>query len=93
MEIKHAESGEQLHFNVNDKKYVFSFEESPYFEISVHRKNSSRLKKIISHYNEMYDDVKFIFENEHVYATSFFKDTMSINELMDKVWKISQHFE
>lgn len=93
LEIKHAESGEQLHFNVNDKKYVFAFEESPFFEISVHRKNSSRLKKIIAHYNKMYEDVKFTFENERVYATAHFDKTTQMKELMDKVWKISQHFE
>lgn len=93
LEIKHSASGEQLHFNVNDKKYVFAFEESPFFEISVYRKNSSRLKKIIAHYNEMYEDVKFTFENERVYATAHFDKTTQMKELMDKVWKISQHFE
>lgn len=93
LEIKHAESGEQLHFNVNDKKFVFSFSAPSFFEISVCRKNSSRLKKILAHYNEIYSDVKFKFENEHVYARGYFSNTTSVNDLMDRVWKISQHFE
>lgn len=93
-EIKHSEEGEQLHVNINNLDYVFLFSSPAAFDISVPKKKSRALDKLLVRLNTQHPGVKFYYdEQEHrVYASGYFSNTMAPDCLMEKVHEVSDCF-
>lgn len=93
-EIKHSADGEQLHVNINQLDYVFLFTQPAVFEISVKKKRSRELLRLLSKLNEEYKELKFRYDVQEgkVYATGYFSNTMTPEHLMDKVHEASDCF-
>lgn len=93
-EIRHSEEGEQLHVNINNLDYVFLFSSPAAFDISVPKKKSRALDKLLVRLNTQHPGVKFYYdEQEHrVYASGYFSNTMAPDCLMEKVHEVSDCF-
>lgn len=93
-EIKHSADGEQLHVNINQLDYVFFFSQPSVFEISVKKKRSRELLRLLAKLNEEYAELKFRYDAQdgRVYATGYFSNTMTPEHLMEKVHEASDCF-
>ena len=93
-EIKHSEEGEQLHVNINNLDYVFLFSQPAAFEISVPKKKSRALERLLVRLNTQHPQVKFYYDKQdnRVYASGYFSNTMTPENLMEKVHEVSDCF-
>ena len=93
-EIKHSEEGEQLHANINNLDYAFLFSQPAAFEVSVPRKKSRSLANLLTSLNTQYPGVKFFYDEQdnRVYASGYFSNTMTPENLMNKVHEVSDCF-
>lgn len=93
-EIRHSEEGEQLHANINNLDYVFLFSQPAAFEISVPKKKSRALDRLLIRLNTQHPGVKFYFDenDSRVYASGYFSNTMIPENLMKKVHEVSDCF-
>lgn len=93
-EIKHSEEGEQLHVNINNLDYVFLFSQPAAFEISVPKKKSRALERLLVRLNTQHPQVKFYYDEQdnRVYASGYFSNTMTPGNLMEKVHEVSDCF-
>lgn len=93
-EIKHSEEGEQLHVNINNLDYVFLFSQPAAFEISVPKKKSRALERLLVRLNTQHPQVKFYYDEQdnRVYASGYFSNTMTPENLMEKVHEVSDCF-
>lgn len=93
-EIKHSEEGEQLHANINNLDYVFLFSQPAAFDVSVPRKKSRALAKLLTVLNTQHPGVKFYYDehDNRVYASGYFSNTMTPENLMNKVHEVSDCF-
>lgn len=93
-EIKHSEEGEQLHVNINNLDYVFLFSQPAAFEISAPKKKSRALERLLVRLNTQHPQVKFYYDEQdnRVYASGYFSNTMTSENLMEKVHEVSDCF-
>lgn len=93
-EIRHSEEGEQLHANINNLDYAFLFSQPAAFEISTPKKKSRALERLLVRLNTQHPGVKFYFdENDNrVYASGYFSNTMTPENLMKNVHEVSDCF-
>lgn len=93
-EIKHSEEGEQLHVNINNLDYVFLFSQPAAFEISASKKKSRALERLLVRLNTQHPQVKFYYDEQdnRVYASGYFSNTMTPENLMERVHEVSDCF-
>ena len=93
-EIKHSEEGEQLHVNINNLDYAFLFSQPAAFDISTPKKKSRALDKLLVRLNTQHPTVKFRYDEQEgkVYASGYFSNTMTPENLMNKVHEVSDCF-
>lgn len=93
-EIKHSEDGEQLHVNINNLDYAFIFSQPAAFDISTPKKKSRALNKLLVRLNTQHPTVKFRYDEQEgkVYASGYFSNTMTPENLMNKVHEVSDCF-
>lgn len=93
-EIRHSEDGEQLHANINNLDYAFLFSQPAAFEISTPKKKSRVLERLLVRLNTQHPGVKFYFDenDSRVYASGYFSNTMTPENLMEKVHEVSDCF-
>lgn len=93
-EIKHSEDEEQLHVNINNLDYVFLFSQPAAFEISAPKKKSRALERLLVRLNTQHPQVKFYYDEQdnRVYASGYFSNTMTPENLMEKVHEVSDCF-
>lgn len=93
-QIRHSKQGEQLHVVINQLDHAFLFYQPAMFEISKPKKKSRELDRLLTRLNNAHPEIKFYYdtEDERVYATGYFSNTMSPDELMQLVHTVSDCF-
>lgn len=93
-QIRHSKQGEQLHVVIDQLEHAFLFYQPAMFEISKPKKKSRELERLLARLNNEHPGIKFYYDaqEERVYATGYFSNTMSPDKLMQLVHTVSDCF-
>lgn len=93
-QIRHSKQGEQLHVVIDQLDHAFLFYQPAMFEISKSKKKSRELDRLLTRLNNEHPEIKFYYDiqEERVYATGYFNNTLSPDKLMQLVHTVSDCF-
>ena len=92
--LEQHENEEILSFSSKGVNVKIYFSEKPKFEVFVKRENNRRLKKLLKMKTEASNGkIMYKYENNAVYATSYFSDDTKAAVLINNVRSVRQEFE
>jgi len=92
IECRQEEVGKVVRATRKDLQYRFVFSSPPCFLIFALRKNSRGLRKAFAELGKQYPHIQFTYQEDRAVAQVFFKESATVQRLMQEVDKISGHF-